>query len=231
MNEGLAPDPSAVPRIRAVILDYGNVLCNPPATEQMRPMADILHVEAEDFLEFYGRSRGPYDRGDLTPTAYWSNLARSIGVQLSNELIENLRQMDTRMWSSVNPVMVDWAGRLRASGFKTAILSNMEWDMVVYLRTSCSWLDNFDCQTFSCETRSIKPDEAIYRHCLLSLGVPPGEALFIDDRDENVEAARKVGLKAIRFESADQVRATLEKTDFPILPTVARGTNESDARF
>src|SRR5215472_12403140 len=140
MSEGLTIHPHAVSGIRAVILDYGNVLCNPPVIEPMRSMAEILHVKVEDFLEFYSQSRGPYDKGDLTPSAYWSNLAKSAGVRLSNQLIESLRQWDTDMWSGINLVMVDWAGRLRASGFKTAILSNMEWDMAKHMRKNFTWM-------------------------------------------------------------------------------------------
>jgi FMN phosphatase YigB (HAD superfamily) len=96
----------------------------------------------------------------------------------------------------------------------------MEWDMLKHMRKNFAWLRNFDCQIFSCEARMIKPDHAIYRHCLGFLGVRPSEALFIDDRPANVEAARNVGLTAIQFESSRQLRVELEKTDFAILPAV-----------
>jgi putative hydrolase of the HAD superfamily len=220
MSENVISGRGARSLVRAVILDYGNVLCNPPALEEMRGMAEILGVEAEGFLEFYMPTRGPYDRGDLTPAAYWTKVAEGTGVRLNDELIEKLRKQDMEMWSSINLEMVEWAGHLRSVGLKTAILSNMESDMAAHMRKNFRWMSNFDSHTFSCEVRMIKPDEAIYRHCLQSLGVPASETLFVDDREENVEGARRVGLTAIRFESAGQLRDELEKMDFAILPAV-----------
>jgi beta-phosphoglucomutase-like phosphatase (HAD superfamily) len=44
---------------------------------------------------------------------------------------------------------------------------------------------------FSSEIRKIKPDQEIYRHCLQLLNCTASEALFIDDREANVIAARR----------------------------------------
>jgi FMN phosphatase YigB (HAD superfamily) len=54
-----------------------------------------------------------------------------------------------------------------------------------------------------------KPDPAIYRHTLAELGVEPEEALFIDDKRINVEAARALGIQAIEFSSVEGLRAGL----------------------
>jgi putative hydrolase of the HAD superfamily len=228
VRENTLPSQSGFPNIRAVILDYGEVLCYPPAPEAIDRMARIFHVNPKDYAELYARSRGPYDRGDVTPADYWSTLAESVGASIDDEVIENLRRWDVEMWSSVNADMLEWADRLRTSGLKTAILSNMETDMVRHMRKTYAWLNNFDCQIFSCEVRLIKPDQAIYRHCLASLGVPASEALFLDDREANVEAARTEGLTAIRFGSVRQLRLELERMNFTILPTVSSGPIVSD---
>jgi FMN phosphatase YigB (HAD superfamily) len=54
-----------------------------------------------------------------------------------------------------------------------------------------------------------KPDPAIYRYTLEKLGVRPEETLFIDDRQENVEAATALGMKALLFTTVNQLRADL----------------------
>jgi HAD superfamily hydrolase (TIGR01509 family) len=53
----------------------------------------------------------------------------------------------------------------------------------------------------------VKPDPAIYRACLEALGCEPGRTLFFDDRPNNVEAARELGMEAHIFESAGQARS------------------------
>ncbi len=60
------------------------------------------------------------------------------------------------------------------------------------------------------EVGLIKPDPAIYALALARFGLAPGEALFIDDRADNVEAAARGGFVAHRFVDAATLRGVLE---------------------
>ena len=60
-----------------------------------------------------------------------------------------------------------------------------------------------------------KPDPAIYRLFLERNSLAPEACLFIDDREENVAAARALGIDAIRFESADALRPALAERGLP----------------
>jgi putative hydrolase of the HAD superfamily len=184
----------------------------------MGRMARVFQIDPEDFLEVYSQSRGAYDQGLETPEEYWLRFAREAGVRINAERIEELRKWDTRMWSRINHEMKDWLGALHEAGFTTALLSNMQLDMAEYSRRSFPWLAHFDHLIFSYEVRLIKPDPAIYRHALQQIGIKAKEAIFVDDRQANVDAAKAMGLRAIRFQSVEQLRAELEKTGFEILP-------------
>jgi FMN phosphatase YigB (HAD superfamily) len=54
-----------------------------------------------------------------------------------------------------------------------------------------------------------KPEPAIYRKALEAAGVAAAEAVFIDDRLENVLAAGKIGIKSIHFKGAEKLRDEL----------------------
>jgi putative hydrolase of the HAD superfamily len=204
--------------VRAVILDYGEVLCFQPEAEALGRMARIFQIEPERFLERYIPTRGPYDQGLLTAEEYWRDFARDAGVEIDASVIETLRTWDTGMWSKINVEMTAWLEKVHSAGLTTALLSNMQFDMAAHARKNFAWFAHFDHQILSCEVRLIKPDAAIFRHTVERLGVRPQEALFVDDREANVEAAREVGLNAIQFQSVEQLRADLEKTRFEILP-------------
>jgi len=137
---------------------------------------------------------------------------------LKPEQLKKLSQWDVEMWAHINPTMVDWLKQMRSSGVKTGLLSNMPVDMIRYARQQFAWLKHFDHQTFSAEVRVIKPDAAIYQHSLDGLGVAPSEALFVDDRESNIDGARALGLSAIQFHSVAQLKDDLEKMGFPVLP-------------
>ena len=65
----------------------------------------------------------------------------------------------------------------------------------------------------SCYVGLRKPDPAIYRRSLDILGSDPARTLFIDDRQENVDGAVGVGMKAIRFTGAEELRSELVKLE------------------
>jgi 2-haloacid dehalogenase len=60
------------------------------------------------------------------------------------------------------------------------------------------------------EVRMLKPDPAIYFLALDRFALRPADALFVDDRQINVEAARAVGMAAHLFTGAADLRARLE---------------------
>jgi putative hydrolase of the HAD superfamily len=213
-------DPVNMPtEIRAVILDFGEVLCHLPTPDAIDRLARMFQMDSQSFFPIYLESRGPYDRGDLLPAEYWQEFAAQLGVNLDANAIARARQIDLELWSQINEAMIRWLQQIHSAGFKTAILSNMPSDMVSHLRNNFAWINHFDHHIFSAEVRSIKPEPAIYQHCIEALGVHPSEALFIDDRDANLEQARAVGIRSIRFQSVEQLRWDLQTLGFTILPT------------
>jgi putative hydrolase of the HAD superfamily len=75
--------------------------------------------------------------------------------------------------------------------------------------------DYFTVFFTSCYLGLRKPDPKIYRLAVDLTQRSPQECLFVDDRPLNVESARRVGLGAIRFESAAQLRQEL--ADYGVL--------------
>jgi putative hydrolase of the HAD superfamily len=206
------------PEIRAVILDYGEVLCHTPSTDNIARLAAMFQMDPRTFLPNYLQTRVPYDRGDLLSSEYWQQFATEAGVKVGADAIERAGQLDLELWSDLDDAMILWVQQLHAAGFKTAILSNMPADMATHMRKNFAWLTHFDHHIFSGEVRSVKPEPAIYQHCIDALGVQPSEALFIDDREINLEQARAAGIHTIRFESVDQLRNDLQALGFTILP-------------
>ena len=209
------------PKFRAVILDYGQVLAAHPTAKEFARMAEMFNVDFDLFYQLWDASRGPYDHGDFTAEEYWLKLAAQTNTSLDREQIEILREVEIEIWAHPVPAMLDWVRQLYAAGITTALLSNMPSDLVTHLRTNCEWMGNFAFKTFSSEVRLIKPDPAIYEHTLHGLGVLAPEALFVDDRETNIRAARALGIHAIQFRSVAQLKHDLEVLGFRILPVDA----------
>ena len=195
--------------IRAVIFDYGMVISNPADPVAHERMVAISGLSREELDRCYWKHRHNYDLG-MTGHAFWQKVASDAGTSFTSKQIHELIESDILMWTSLNEEMLGWVIALQNAGFRTAILSNMVWELMEYMRQEFGWLAHFQNHTWSCELGIGKPDPAIYLHTCEKLDVLPSETLFLDDKLENVAAAETVGLRAIQFSTVDQLRKDLE---------------------
>ena len=207
---------------KAVIFDYGEVLCHAPTADEVEAIAKMFDLSRERYRVLWSRNRDQFDRGDISSEVYWRKFAEDAGRPVDDELLRDLAERDVAMWSAVNPDMIVWLEQLSKAGIKTAVLSNMHADMADYARRNFRWLVGLNCVTLSAEVRSIKPHPEIYEHCLRGLKTSPGETLFIDDREVNIKAAEAMGIHGIQFKSLPQLRNELEAGGFPVLPSAAK---------
>lgn len=77
-------------------------------------------------------------------------------------------------------------------------------------------LHRLDGWLLSGDVGVIKPDPAIYAIACERFEIEPSEAVFIDDRADNVEAARRFGLPAIQFTDARRLRGELRALGLPL---------------
>jgi putative hydrolase of the HAD superfamily len=195
--------------LRAVVFDYGMVLTGPPDPDAHAALLRITGLPRARFESLYWADRHAYDEGKLTGLAFWQKLVSEAGLTLGEEKVEELNQWDARMWTTENPSMLDWQVKLKQRGLLTAILSNMGDNVLASVEREFDWIHRFDVLVWSFQLHMAKPDPAIYRHLLDELGVQPEEALFLDDKLVNIEAALDMGMKAIPFSTVDRLRADL----------------------
>jgi putative hydrolase of the HAD superfamily len=211
-----------MPIIQAVLFDYGLVLSGPPDPLAWRRLQTILKANDPELHDAYWRHRHNYDLGVLDGPTYWRTVAADLNRPLDGEQLSALIEADVDLWTQPNQPMIDWAQSLQTAGIRTAILSNMPEAVETGIVQRCPWLAHFAHHTFSHRLRIAKPDARIYRDTISALEVTPHETLFIDDRIENVDAARALGIHAIQYLSHDGFLLELESCRFSGLAMPAR---------
>jgi putative hydrolase of the HAD superfamily len=73
------------------------------------------------------------------------------------------------------------------------------------------WHNFFSKVFVSFELGFLKPDLRVYSFVAEKLGVKPSEIIFVDDKEENVDAAKKAGMNGIVFKNAVQLKSALSK--------------------
>jgi len=186
-------------KISAVLFDYGMVLSSVPEELHWRALERVLGAEQADFQTAYWKYRDAYDRGALSAQTYWESVARELDKPIDGQVLRALIDADTVVWTQPNVEMMEWAARLNRAGIKTGILSNIGDAMELGVLGRFPALGEFTHHTFSHRLGIAKPDAEIYRHAVVGLGVPVGEILFVDDREENILAARAAGMAAVQY--------------------------------
>ena len=203
--------------VRAVVFDYGNVLCLEQTLEDMKGMALVCGIPHERFSELYWKLRPPYDRGDIDGPAYWTAVVGQQELGLSRDQIATLIKLDSESITRPNQGAVQWAQLLHHEGFLLALLSNMPLELSRHVTKSFPSLSTFEYLIYSCDYGSIKPELAIYRNCLELLKAAPQDILYLDDRAENVEAAARLGINSVLFDTVEKTASRVKsRFDIPV---------------
>jgi len=192
--------------LRGVILDYGGVLSLEPSDLALARLHALCGLDADVFAAAWLEHRHGYDVGELSAADYWALVA---GRRCDDELLRQVVAADVDSWAETDPAMVAWIAGLKDAGLRVGLLSNMPREHWLAFERRHDWLGLCDHVTVSWERRAVKPEAAIYRHSLEGLGLEPPEAVFVDDRADNVEAAEQLGLHGVIFAGVGALRDEL----------------------
>jgi putative hydrolase of the HAD superfamily len=184
--------PAMVASIRWVLFDADGVLQQMPADWQ-EPFEKLLQPDPLGTLqELFELERPTMTGGDFTAVVAGVLDRRGIDAD-PEEVLQGWRSL------VVDPDMLGRVADLRATGIGCALATNQQNVRVAYMRTLNAYVDAFEAQFYSSELGLAKPDLAYFTAIVERLRIEPGEALFLDDREDNVAGAREAGLAAEVF--------------------------------
>jgi putative hydrolase of the HAD superfamily len=206
--------------IRALISDFGGVLTTPLSDRFLAYEAEA-GVSLEELGSAMHRAGEAYgdnplfalERGEIAEAEFGRRLAEQLDAAFDlARLRHHLAQIEP------NPAMIRYVRELRERGLRTALLTNnvREWESV--WRAKLPELDDlFEVVVDSAFVGMRKPERRIYELTLERLGgdLRAEECAFVDDLEVNCEAARALGMTAVRFEDARQAIAELDAAIFP----------------
>jgi putative hydrolase of the HAD superfamily len=195
--------------IRALVLDYGGVLSTDQGEREQSELCSMLGVEPAGFHAAYWKHRDDYDRGAATAAAYWSAVCVSLDAPFPEHRLDDLIRIDAGSWSHLNQPVVDWTRRM-AGRVPLALVSNMPHEVKDALLPTIRGIVPWTATVFSCEVGVMKPGAEIYAACVAKLGVAPRESVMVDDRPENVDGARRVGMAGVHFTQVESLRDEIE---------------------
>lgn len=108
------------------------------------------------------------------------------------------------------PGSIDLLKELKSMGYGIYGLTNWSAEKIGYAFANYSFFSLFDGIVVSGVEKVVKPDRKIYEILLERYSLKPGECVFIDDNQDNVDMAKVLGINAIRFDNIGNVKEHLE---------------------
>ena len=193
-------------KIKNIVFDLGGVVfARDPRKFEPEFIKFFSYIMLPEMPHFWEE----YDRGVSTYEQVLSDLAEYNSCD--RELAEKNLQRSILTQEEI-PATKALIKDLKSAQYKLYVLSNMSLEFIEFLRKRDVY-KYFDGEVVSCEEHIIKPDAEIYR-CLTSrYGLDVAETLFIDDRQQNVDAARNEGWQGFKFDPRDPETSCKELRD------------------
>jgi putative hydrolase of the HAD superfamily len=192
---------------RALITDFGGVLTS-PLQQGFLAYQEESGVSLEDLGRAMARATEEHGEHPLFVLERGEISAGEFRARIEPHLDGfDLARLSKLYFESMEPnrAMIEFVREVRSRGLRTALLTNnvREWEAL--WRSKLPEIDElFEVVVDSAFVGMRKPDPAIYELTLERLGVAAEECVFVDDLEVNCEAARNLGMIAVRFESAEQ---------------------------
>jgi FMN phosphatase YigB (HAD superfamily) len=201
-------DSNTPPDIQAVIFDMGRVLVD---IDSMLLVEKLFKgLDASDLQELGRKTMAhpamvKFNTGRMDPQTFHRCMCESYGLELDFEAF-------TSLWCAIFVTMKGMRELLEKIPPRITIGLLSDTDPVHwnFIRRRWAWIDAIKKPTLSFEIGAMKPRAAIYLAAAENVNALPEHCLFVDDLEVNVDGARAVGMKGIRFETVKSLTDQLD---------------------
>ena len=198
-----------MPKISAVFWDIGGVLLTNAWDHKQRKQAlQQFQLDETEFEDRHEMLVSSFERGKINLADYLERTVFYRPRPFTQDAFRDYMYSLSQPYSDVLTV----ARSLNATGkYRLGTINNESRDLNEFRIAKFGLREIFDVFVSSCFVRLRKPEEAIYHVALEITQMPPEECCFIDDRELNLDSAKRLGMNTIQMENAEQLRQDLLK--------------------
>jgi putative hydrolase of the HAD superfamily len=192
-------------RVKAIIFDWGGVLCEETALGLISYFSKALKVAPEPLVSAFRPFLPAFQKGEISEDDLWQGMCAVLTIE---------RPYNQSLWGDAlraiyvpKKEVFTLASQLKDKGYTVGLLSNAEMAAMAFFHEQGYAM--FDAAVFSCAEGTRKPEQRIYEIALERLNVKAHEAIFIDDRTDFIAGAQRLGIHTILFKNLEQVRQEL----------------------
>ena len=184
-------------KIRAVISDIGRVIVGVDVSRAMQGLSSGIALSPREIWSAIEKDpRFPdLQDGRISARDWHLHIVRRLGGNLTYE--QFIQAWNAALLPETLQPDSLWAGLSKK--YKLALLSNTDPIHVAHMESTFTFFNYFPVRIYSCAAGMSKPNPAIYQEALRASKVKANEAVYIDDLEENVAAAKALGMIGIHL--------------------------------
>ena len=194
-------------KFRAIIFDIGRVLIRVDVSRAMDGLASGLSLTPQEAWSAIEKDPRWLDwqEGRISPSDWHLHLSKRLGTSLTFEQFSEVwnRALDP------NPIHAESFLENLSKNYRLALLSNTDPIHMSNEEARFPFFRFFPIRIYSYRVGASKPDPLIYREALKACKVRAEEAVYIDDVAAYAEAAQRLGMAGIVFQSPEQLQSDL----------------------
>ncbi|HKV26418.1 MAG TPA: HAD-IA family hydrolase [Candidatus Acidoferrum sp.] len=198
-----------MPEVTTLFWDIGGViLTNGWDRGSRQEAASAFNFDYEEFQDRHDLSFPAFDSGQISLNEYLNRTLFYRPRPFSLQEFTAFMFAQSKEYPETRAVLADAA---RTGKYFIGSLNNEPLELNQYRIEAFHLRRDFAVFFSSCYVHSRKPEEHIFRVALEVTQRPPDQCVFIDDRPLNLESPRRLGMRVIHHQSAEQLRAELRK--------------------
>ena len=191
---------------KAIILDLGKVLIDFDFRRGYQALEGLCPYAASEIPQRLATTDlvERFETGLIEPRDFVLQFSRILGLRVEYHHF-------CRIWSSIftEPLIPECMLEALAARYRLLLLSNTNAIHFEMLRRTYPALRHFHHCILSYEVHAMKPSPEIFQAAIGRAGCPPQDCFYTDDIAAYVEAARRLGIDAVQFESREQFEREL----------------------
>ena len=196
-------------KFRAIIFDIGRVLLRVDVSRAMDGLASGLSLTPQEVWSAIEKDPHWLDwqEGRISPRDWHLHITKRLGASLTFDQF-------TEVWNRAldpNPIHSEAFLEKLSKNYRLALLSNTDPIHMSNEEARFPFFRFFPMRIYSYRVGASKPNPVIYRKALQACKVRAKEAVYIDDVAAYAEAAQRLGMSGIIFQSPAQLQSDLRK--------------------
>jgi glucose-1-phosphatase len=192
-----------------IVFDLGNTLIRFDHNISAKKFANLFRLDPQKIYDLFFDSpiTRDFETGSISSHEFYERASRLLNVKMPYKDFVSI-------WNDIfweDEEMCKLAAELKKKSYKLFLLSNINRLHFEHIRRKFDIINIFDELILSFAVGAMKPDRAIYDYLIARAGGKKEGILYIDDREDLIREATRLGIDSIRFDGVEKLKEVMRQ--------------------